>query len=149
MPYSAANIRDIYRSGKTLDDVYELPYFKGIRNWQWEYGLGKEKPEETGNWLLPCSFRDHYGMARELICRCNAQPEDEAAAQALNDEAYHQGMLAYDESLRKAFDPIWEREYLCGRSCPSCETGASYGQGPLVQRIGGEDRVAAAGRDGD
>jgi hypothetical protein len=26
-------------------------------------------------------------------------------------------MLAYDEALRKAFDPIWEREYLQGQPC--------------------------------
>lgn len=121
VPYAATNINEIYASGKTLDDVYDLPYFQGIRNWQLEYGLGKEKPEETGNWLLPCSFRDHYGMARDLICRCQPQPEDQAAAEALNDEAYRKGMLAYDEALHKAFDPIWEKEYLRGQSSDSSD----------------------------
>jgi hypothetical protein len=114
VPYSAADIREYYRQGKTLDDVYELPYFRGIRNWQTDYALKKEKPEEVGNWLLPCSFRDHYAIGRELVCRCNAQPENQDAADALTDEDYHKGMLAYDEALHKAFDPIWEKEYLLG-----------------------------------
>ena len=79
--------------------------------------MGKEKPEEIGNWLLPCSFRDHYSIGRELISLCDAQPENQDAADALTDEDYQKGMIAYDEALHKAFDPIWEQEYLLGHRC--------------------------------
>jgi MoaA/NifB/PqqE/SkfB family radical SAM enzyme len=121
VPYAAANIRQLYAEGKTLGDVYDTPYFKGIRDWQWEYGLGKTKPEETGNWLMPCSFRDNYGMARDLICRTKPEPEDAAAARALHDEHYHQGMLAYNAALRKLFDPIWQAEYIDGKAGRTAE----------------------------
>jgi MoaA/NifB/PqqE/SkfB family radical SAM enzyme len=112
VPYSAANIHDIYRQGGTLDDVYELPYFQAIRQWQWEYGLGKQRPEEHGNWLLPCSIRDHYAMGRGLIDAFHAEPEDAAASEALQDGRYYDAMVQYDRELRGLFDPIWKAEYL-------------------------------------
>ncbi|MGQ9566659.1 MAG: radical SAM/SPASM domain-containing protein [Anaerolineae bacterium] len=112
VPYSPANILDVYREGGTLDDVYDLPYFRGIRQWQWDYALGKERPEEHGNWLIPCSLRDHYGVGRELIDKYQPAPEDEAAADVLRDGNYYEGMVAYDEELSQLFDPIWEEQYL-------------------------------------
>jgi MoaA/NifB/PqqE/SkfB family radical SAM enzyme len=111
VPYSAANIHEIYGRGGTLDDVYDLPYFRAIRHWQSEYGLGKKRPEEHGNWLLPCSLRDHYDVGRELINRYHPEPEDDAAGEALRDEDYCKRMLLYDRDLRKVFDPIWEEQY--------------------------------------
>jgi MoaA/NifB/PqqE/SkfB family radical SAM enzyme len=112
VPYSPANILDIYRKGGTLDDIYDLPYFQAIRHWQSDYGLGKKRPEEHGNWLVPCSLRDHYGVGRELIDKYQPEPEDEAAADALIDGGYYEGMMAYDEELYKVFDPIWQQKYL-------------------------------------
>jgi len=112
VPYSAANVRKIYSDGGTLDAIYDLLYFRAIRHWQWDYALGKERPEEHGNWLIPCSLRDHYGMGRGLIDKYHPEPEDEAAADALRDGNYYEGMMAYDEALSRLFDPIWEREYL-------------------------------------
>ena len=116
VPYAAANIHEIYRTGGTLDDVYDLPYFQAIRRWQAEYALAKDRAEDCGNLLLPCSIRDHYCMARELIEKYHPRPEDREAAEALRDEDYRRGMEAYDAELRRLFDPIWQREYL--------ETGA-------------------------
>jgi len=112
VPYATANIHDIYRAGGTLDDVYDRPYLRAIRDWQWEYGLGKQKPEEHGNWLLPCSLRDHYRTGHELIQIHKAEPEDEFAAEALRDPEYREGMIEYDKRLHELFDPIWEKEYL-------------------------------------
>jgi len=112
VPYAAANIHDIYRQGGTLDDVYELPYFQAIRRWQWDYGLGKQRPEEHGNWLLPCSLRDHYQMARRLISEYGPEPEDEAAAAALADARYCQGLIDYDQRLEELFTPVWQEKYL-------------------------------------
>jgi len=84
VPYSAGNIREIYARGDTLEDIYDAPYFRAIREWQWEHALGKEKPEECGNWLVPCSLRDHYDMGRNLIEEYRPEPEDEAAAHGLS-----------------------------------------------------------------
>lgn len=112
VPYSPANILDIYRNGGTLDDIYDLPYFGAIRHWQWEYGYGRTRPEEHDNWLIPCSIRDHYDVGRSLIEQHHPEPEDQAAAEALLDGNYYEGMMAYDEELRAVFDPIWQREYL-------------------------------------
>jgi MoaA/NifB/PqqE/SkfB family radical SAM enzyme len=119
VPYAAANIHDIYRRGGTLDDIYELPYFRAIRRWQFDYGLGKERAEEHGNWLLPCSFRDHYGMGRELIDTFHPEPEDATAAQALQDHDYSDGLIRYDKALEELFEPVWEEEYLHESSVPA------------------------------
>jgi hypothetical protein len=116
VPYSAINIHEIYGKGGTLDDIYKLPYFQAIRQWQWDYAFGKKRPKEHGNWLVPCSLRDHYGIGRELIDRYHPDPEDDMAASALQDGNYYEGMMAYDEELYKLVDPIWEREYLGGGS---------------------------------
>jgi len=112
VPYSAGNVHELYSNGGSLDDIYNLPYFQAIRDWQWEYAFGKQRPEEHGNWLLPCSLRDHYGMGRGLIDQYHPEPEDEAAADALIDGNYYEGLRAYNEELHGVFDPIWEREYL-------------------------------------
>ncbi len=126
VPYSPVNIHDIYRRGGTLDDIYDLPYFRAIRQWQWDYGFGKQRPEEHGNWLIPCSIRDHHCDGRAMIDRYRPEPEDESAADALRDPSYYQGLLAYDEKLREKFDPIWQQEYLSeiqggrNRSWKSC-----------------------------
>jgi len=116
VPYSPANIYDVYNSGGTLDDLYDLPYFKAIRRWQWDYAIGKEGDGRRGNWLLPCLLRDHYAVGRALIDKYRPEPEDEPAAEALRDESYRARMLEYDENLRKLFDPVWEEEYLRARA---------------------------------
>ena len=111
VPYSAGNLREIYARGGTLDDIYEAPYFRAIREWQWDYALGKDRPEDYGNWLTPCSLRDHYETGRKLIDEHRAEPEDEAAGRALKDGAYYDAMITYDHELYRLFDPVWEQEY--------------------------------------
>jgi MoaA/NifB/PqqE/SkfB family radical SAM enzyme len=112
VPYAAANIHEVYRSGATLDAVYELPYLRAIRQWQCEYALDQKRPEECGNLLLPCSLRDHFDVGRKLIEKHHPEPGDEAAADALGDASYYDGMLAYDRQLRDVFDPVWEQQYV-------------------------------------
>jgi len=112
VPYSAGNLFEIYARGGNLDNIWDAPYFRAIRDWQWDYALGKERPEECGNWLTPCSLRDHYENGRKLIETYQPEPEDEAAAAILKDEAYARAMLEYDAQLYKLFDPIWKQEYV-------------------------------------
>lgn len=116
VPYSPGNINEIYSNGGTLDDVYELPYMKAIRQWQLDYGFAKDTPQEVSNWLMPCPHRDHYGMHRQLVAKYKPEPEDKAAAQALEDGQFYEGMMAYNEEVHRLLDPIWEETYLKGGS---------------------------------
>ncbi len=116
VPYSPANILEVYRRGGTLDDIYDLPYFRAIRQWQKDYAHGKGCSCERGNWLIPCSLRDHYAMGRSLIDRYRPEPEDEAASAILQDPGYYRGMVEYNEAIQRVFEPVWRREYLQAES---------------------------------
>lgn len=114
VPYAAANIHDIYEQGHTLDDVYGLPYFQAIRGWRRNYDGCQEHPGKCGNWLIPCSLRDHYDTGRALINIFRPEPEDAASAEALQDTEYQDGMLRYGQRLQEVFGPVWREEYLAG-----------------------------------
>lgn len=114
VPYSPVNINDVYREGETLNDVLEEPFFQAIRRWQDEYGLQAERPEEHGNWLMPCPIRDHHADFRHILKTAEPDPEDEAALQAMVDPDYRDGLIQYDEALAELMDPIWREEYLKG-----------------------------------
>jgi len=111
-PYSAANILDIYAEGGTLDDVWGLPFFEAIRQWQRDYGYNAEQPLKEGNWLRTCPIRDHYQMYRQLIDRYRVDPEDKAAQEALEDEDYYKGLVAYGIDFGECSQGVWESEYL-------------------------------------
>jgi len=67
MPYTAANILQIYNQGGTLNDVWNTPFFHEVRQWQRDYGYGRQEPSKNGNWTLPCPFRDHFEIFRNWI----------------------------------------------------------------------------------
>ncbi|WP_205006652.1 hypothetical protein, partial [Escherichia coli] len=83
------------------------------REWQREYGYKKKvnKPEERGNWIMPCPIRDHHRLFRELIRDFSLTPEDHNAAAALEDPEYFQGLVAYNQAVAELMDPIWKEEY--------------------------------------
>lgn len=109
-PYAVANINEVYKKGGNLNDVLNRPFLEKIRKWQDDYAL-KQKPEDIGNWILPCPIRDHYEEMRKFIDQDKPQPIDEAAKQALKDKKYKEGMINYDKKLAKTLDPVWEKEY--------------------------------------
>jgi len=109
-PYAVANINEVYKNGGTLNDILDKPFLQRIRRWQDDYAL-KQKPEDMGNWIMPCPIRDHYKEMRQFIEEDKPQPIDSAAEQALHDEEYKKKMINYDKSLAEVFDPIWENEY--------------------------------------
>jgi len=112
-PYSVANLQDVYAQGGTLNDIWKAPFFAAIRQWQHDYGYSaKNEPQQDGNWLRPCPIRDHYGMYRELIDRYQPEPENEAAREALEDEEYYKGLVAYGMDIGEFSQDIWEQEYL-------------------------------------
>ena len=110
-PYKVDNIVEIYKQGGDLNTVLFSPFFRGIREWQQEYAL-KGPAHRMGNIIVPCAIRDHYETMYDLIQRTKAQPADEAAAQALQDPAYYEGLVEYGKKVKKLTDVIWNKEYL-------------------------------------
>jgi len=112
VPYSAANIHQVYQNGGNLNNVWASPFFQAIRQWQASYGYGEQKLSAEGNWLSPCPFRDHYGLFRSWVERYHPEPEDESAQQALLDKHYYEFMVEYGARFRELSQKIWSQEYL-------------------------------------
>jgi len=110
IPYYVDNIYDLYNSGKTLSDAIFSDFMKNGRKWQREYGLDNCK--KPGNWLMPCSIRDHYEIFRNSVLPKEAKPEDEKAREALESDEYFEVLKNYDEKLQGLTEKIWENEYL-------------------------------------
>jgi len=110
-PYSPVNINEVYARGGNLNDVLEEPFFEAIRQWQNDYYL-EQPADKKGNIIMTCPIKDHYQMMRELIEEHKPEPMDEAAAEALEDPKYKQGMINFHNGMAKATDDIWEQEYL-------------------------------------
>jgi len=111
VPYSTANINDIYRRGGNLDDVLKCPLFTRIRQWQDEYAYA-QPAEKTGNWLCPCVIRDHFGEFLDTARDTLSRPIDEEAAVALADPDYHCGMITYGKEYNRLSSEIWNERYL-------------------------------------
>ncbi len=109
IPYYVDNIYDLYKQGKTLADALFSDFFKKGREWQKKYGLAH--PKQAENWLMPCSIRDNYQSFRQEILPEIAKGEDESAQQARDSKEYYQGLIDYDQKLKKLAQPIWDREY--------------------------------------
>ena len=110
-PYKVGNIVEIYKQGGNLNTVLFSSFFKEIREWQEEYAL-KGPAHQMGNIIVPCPIRDHYETMYDLIQRTKAQPADEAAAQALQDPDYYEGLVEYGKKVKELTDVIWNKEYL-------------------------------------
>ncbi len=54
-------------------------------------------------------------MARNIIDKYNAEPEDISAKEALEDKEYYEGMVSYDIKLKNLLDPYWKDIYLTGK----------------------------------
>ena len=116
-PYAVDNIKDVYARGDDLDSVLDAPLFKAIRRWQNGYCYLRSSEERVGNQITPCPIRDHYRVAYSLIKKFGGRPIDKDAEEALRDPEYFQGMVAYDEEVKKLLDKVWEEEYLAPERC--------------------------------
>jgi len=112
VPYSPLNVYDLYKTGKTINDAWEHPFFADLRQWQKDFGCqpGPMK-ENCGNWLTPCPIRDNHYAFRAILDKHRPKPIDPNAAAALIDGGYYEGMLDFDEALALEMDPIWEMKY--------------------------------------
>jgi hypothetical protein len=114
MPYSPVNVNQAFADGKNLNDVWSNAFFKKIRDWQVEYGYGRnfEDSKNIRNWMMPCPIRDHYEEFRPMLDEFRPKPLDENAAHALTDLDYRKGMIAYNKAVAALMDPIWKEHYL-------------------------------------
>lgn len=110
-PYSTANIKEVYEQGGTLTSVLNAPFLKSIREWQNDYSYARQGAQ-TGNQIVPCPIRDHHAVARGIITAEQAQPIDSEAGEALRDDDYYDGMVAYGKRVAELTDEIWERDYI-------------------------------------
>jgi MoaA/NifB/PqqE/SkfB family radical SAM enzyme len=142
VPYSPANIKDVYASGGTIEDAWAHPFFAGIRGWQRDYGYrerGEAPPERCGNWMTPCIIRDHHSVFRELVKEHRPVPTDGEAWQAVADPTYRDGLVAYGNRLRQLTDPIWEERYVpsscwrARRQDESASGGHGVEHGPMTR----------------
>ena len=112
-PYGAGNINDIYRDNKmTLNDIWNLPFYSGIRKWQRDFGFGEKRATKNGNLLRPCPYRDHHKQFLKWIEEYDIEPEDSSAKELLAKSDISKKMIKYDKELESLFDPIWEKDYL-------------------------------------
>lgn len=110
VPYYEDNVFDLYNKGKTLGDALKSDLMQEGNKWQIDYGLKDKK--NPGNWLMPCSIRDHYANFRENILSSGAKGENREADEILKDDEYYRNMLKYDQELKALTDEIWRNEYL-------------------------------------
>ena len=110
-PYYTHNIVEIYQNGGDLNTALFTPFMETIRKWHHSYILDRP-PDRVGNILRQCAIRDHFGMMHRVIQRHNAKGADEAAEEALIDEDYYAGLVAYGERVEELTRDIWDEEYL-------------------------------------
>ncbi|MDA8168981.1 MAG: radical SAM/SPASM domain-containing protein [Nitrospiraceae bacterium] len=110
-PYYLSNIHDIYREGRTLNDVLFSPYFESIRDWQNGYGY-RQPASKMDNLIVPCMIRDHFEDAYGVIKQYGAKPLDNNAEQALGDSDYRRRMAEYGKDVKAITQELWEQEFL-------------------------------------
>lgn len=106
MPYSPLNIRDAYAQGKTLNDVWQDPFFQAVRQWQYDY------IEDDRSMIAPCPNRDHHDELERLLLEYLPEPTDSNAAETLVDPAYTAGLVEYDRRFEALTGAIWDDRYL-------------------------------------
>jgi MoaA/NifB/PqqE/SkfB family radical SAM enzyme len=110
VPYYVDNIMDIYKRGGSLTDAFFSDFFMRGRKWQRRYG--SDNLLKPGNWLMPCSIRDHYDTFRKEILVDEAKAENINAQEALESREYYNVMCNFDRELHQITEPIWKQEFL-------------------------------------
>jgi MoaA/NifB/PqqE/SkfB family radical SAM enzyme len=111
VPYAADNIYDVYERGGTINDVFDAPLFKRIREFQDNYAYQRRHPD-LDNWLCPCPTRDHHEHFQKILEETKPRPIDHEAAVAMEDPDYIKGLSEYGKKLYEITWPIWESQYL-------------------------------------
>jgi len=106
VPYSPTNIKDVYARGGTLNDAWDEPFFRALRQWQLDYKLQKR------NGLAPCPNRDHHDELEQLLRQYEPEPTDENAAETLTDPDYTRRLVAYNREFEAITGDIWQTHYV-------------------------------------
>jgi MoaA/NifB/PqqE/SkfB family radical SAM enzyme len=110
-PYSTMNINDIYKSGKTINAIFEDPFLKAIRSWQQNYGCLNAKLDAQTDWLRPCPMRDHYATARKVVNKYHARLID-GNDPVMRSKRYANEMIEFDRNLEEKVGSFWCEEYI-------------------------------------
>jgi MoaA/NifB/PqqE/SkfB family radical SAM enzyme len=110
-PYSTMNINDIYKSGKTINAIFEDPFLKAIRSWQQNYGCLNAKLDAQTDWLRPCPMRDHYATARKVVNKYHARLID-GNDPVMRSKRYANEMIEFDRDLKEKVGSFWCEEYI-------------------------------------
>ena len=133
MPYSPVNIRDVYAQGKTLNDVWQEPFFQAVRQWQYDY------VDDGRSMITPCPNRDHHDELERLLMQYEPDPTDANAAETLIDPEYTRGLVAYNRRLEAITGSIWENHYL-RRKAANDELFAPLPDVPVVEESGANEK---------
>ncbi|MEA4812629.1 MAG: radical SAM protein [Anaerolineaceae bacterium] len=107
VPYSPVNINDIYAKGGSLDDIWNAPFFKGLREFQ-----SRNKDEHKGSHVInPCPIRDHNSKFRQIFAQYEPDPIDKNAEEAMSDPDYAKGLDKYGDQYQKIVDKLWKKVY--------------------------------------
>ncbi|MEN8204219.1 MAG: radical SAM protein [Bacteroidota bacterium] len=109
VPFYEETVYELYKSGRTLGDALQAPLFKNGRAWQKSYGYCNTHKE---NILMPCSIRDHFKNFKCHILSPGALPENEQAAQMMQDPAVEETLIRFEKDLDRLSRSIWEEEFL-------------------------------------
>ena len=112
MPYSPLNIREVYAQGKTLNDVWQEPFFRDLRQWQVDF------VSRGRNQIAPCPNRDHHDELERLLMKYEPEPTDSNAAETLIDPEYTRGLVDYNRRFEAIMGQIWEAYYLHRKAGP-------------------------------
>jgi len=137
MPYSPVNIRDAYAKGKTLNDVWQDPFFQAIRQWQYDY------IDDDRSMIAPCPNRDHHDELEKLLLQYEPDPTDSNAAETLVDPEYTRGLVAYNRRFEAITNPIWDKRYLQRKSFEGDEF-APLPDVPVIAETGAAKAVEAS-----
>jgi hypothetical protein len=111
-PYVSGNIHRLYNNGETLNDLLNVPFLQAIRNWQVEYGFGKDDLSEKGNLLMPCPYRDHNKKFMRWVKKYNLEVEEGTDQGNISVEEHSKKFSAYHKKLAELLDPVWKEKYL-------------------------------------
>lgn len=101
IPHYKDNIKDLYRSGKTLSDALFSSFFIQGRKWQQDF------VKSDGNMLMPCLYRDHHKNFIEILNNTNPLPENKDAEDAISSKDYYSSMVKFNNDLKELSEPIW------------------------------------------